>query len=236
MTMGKLLLAGVSLSIMSLNSLAAGKQGEVPEIEILRVHTPPVIDGKLDDSAWYGAVYYKSCFAGYFSDAYTDIAFWQPVTYAVYDDDNLYIGFKEYFPYGTTLCGKSSSEKDFYWNDDLAQVYVEPKLDLNALQFAVNADGVVTDKDIKGAAIKGEGFWTAEMAIPWRKLHVGSVKIGDQMGFNIIVYQSFKGSDGWLSWMPLLGAGMTPERFGYIRLGKVRYIPSTPKNISDDNF
>ncbi|MDO9542672.1 MAG: sugar-binding protein [Kiritimatiellia bacterium] len=222
-------------------AIAAGKQGEVPVVEILKINAPPVIDGKLDDFAWYGAVFGKSCFAGYFSDVYTQVALWQPITYAVYDDKNLYIGYCAYVPAGATLCVKSTSA-DFFWNDDLVQVFVEPKLDLTALFFAVNANGIATsgdgiaqDREVQAAAVRGNGYWTAEMAIPWKKLHVKSLKTGALMGFNVIVYQSFK-EEGWLSWMPLYGPGMTPERFGYIRLGNNKSIPALPKKISEDNF
>ncbi len=229
----------IMLGIFSLTHIAkveaAGKQGTAPEVTLIKVKKAPVIDGKLDDVAWYGAVYYKSIFPGYFAKSYKQIAKWQPIAYVVYDDENLYVGYSCPMPPGAKLTAKSTPEK-FSWRDDIVQIFLEPKLNLTYTQLAVNSRGISSMKGVKAAALTEDGMWQAEMAIPWKLLEAKKVSFGKTMGFNVIAYQSFKDGGGWLSWMPLFKGAHTPEKFGRIVLGKIKYIPFNPRTPNEDDF
>ncbi|MFA6103162.1 MAG: beta-galactosidase trimerization domain-containing protein [Victivallaceae bacterium] len=140
-------------------------KGIIPSVQT------PALDGRLSDPAWKNALttdkFYLTDGSGKAAPQRTEVKM-------MYDDKNIYFGFKcEEKNVGAMKC--DSTPEKTYWSDDRVEIHANPLgYAGQSAYFSINADGVYTTKmplgdqnlkpEIKTA--KGNGFWTAEIAIP----------------------------------------------------------------------
>ncbi len=154
-----------------------------PENRPVRITTPPVIDGVLDDAVWQQA------------DAITNFRQTQPVldaepsegniAYLLYDDDNLYIGFRAFDSDPSTIvANEMRRDADMEPNDHMVVMLDTFSDRRNAFGFSMNPAGALVDARIENnnnwnsqwngiwdgkAKIDAEG-WTVEMVIPFKTM------------------------------------------------------------------
>ncbi|HLX12523.1 MAG TPA: DUF5916 domain-containing protein, partial [Bacteroidota bacterium] len=109
----------------------------------IRTTTPPVIDGKLDDSIWTVAPRLTN-FKTFIPD-YGKLIDEQTVAMAAYDDENLYFGFRCYEPDPSKI-KTSISSRDNITSDDWVCVNLDPFNDHQGLFcFYTNPNGIQAD-------------------------------------------------------------------------------------------
>jgi hypothetical protein len=114
-----------------------------PALDVTRVSSAPVIDGKLDDPVWRSAV------------PITDFSQMEPMdgapateqteVWIAYDTRHLYLAFYAHYS-DPRLIRANRSDRDKIDRDDRMSVYLDPFLDQQrAFMFAVNGHGVQAD-------------------------------------------------------------------------------------------
>lgn len=149
-------------------------------LEVGRAKAAPVIDGKLDEAAWKGAVP-AGRFLTYTGDAFATRA---TILRALWNDERLFVSFELEEPDGAALIA-NARERDWTGiSDDCLLFYVDLVRDGRSRHFfGVNAGGVPADYRAPGgimdrtwsgpwevAVTRGGRGWTAEAAIPWKSL------------------------------------------------------------------
>lgn len=168
-------------------SFSQNRPGEVG-LSINRSQGPISIDGKLDEPTWLNAEKGRGFYQNFPTD--TDPAKDSTVFSLTYDDKFIYVGLICYDnlegdPITTTL------RRDFGWiRNDNVSVYIDPFNDkTNAFSFQVTPDNVQReglvlldgrvqdDWDNKwySEVYKGNGFWSVEMAIPFKSIRYNNV-------------------------------------------------------------
>ncbi len=158
---------------------------------IVRIATPPKLDGILDDAAWKKATEFplKNKLRGSSSSASPRNPAWVK---AAFDNKNLYLAGKFYFPKGTNL---NDDIKDFdtgLWAGEDVEFFVFPDIDNRQYyQLMVNPAGTRADiasiydqvddrirmffKDWNGKwnakAKKYDNSWTVEAVVPWKTMN-----------------------------------------------------------------
>lgn len=140
-------------------------KGAIPSVQT------PALDGRLGDPAWKNALTIDNF---YLTDGSGKAAPQRTEVKMMYDDKNIYFGFKcEEKNVNAMKCGSTTERVD--WNDDRVEIHANPLgYAGQSAWFSVNADGIYTTKmplddlnlkpQIKTA--RGNGCWTAEIAIP----------------------------------------------------------------------
>lgn len=142
----------------------------------------PAIDGILDDDCWKSAVPLTNF---YCSDNNAVPAKTQTIAYLSYDENNLYIAFKNEEEDIKLLKAGVTERDGSLWNDDCNEIFINVP-DGKTYQFIANAlgtkwDGTIYAKipgdpligDAKwngewtNAPAKGKDYWTTEMCIPF---------------------------------------------------------------------
>lgn len=90
----------VAVALASSPLSAQVENGEAKSVRVVRIETPPVLDGRLDDPAWAQAVAVDDLHEVY-PDEYESPSR-DTVVYVVYDDDALYVGARMYEEPGET--------------------------------------------------------------------------------------------------------------------------------------
>ena len=151
-------------------------------LRTIRVDTPPVIDGVLDDEAWKTA------------PVINDLHQVEPVEFAppsrrseffvVYDSDALYIGAHLYDD-PDKIIGNIMRQGDFIFDDDFIDIIIAPfDNDRSGYSFMLNVNNVRMDGIFEGPrninydwdgiwktkTHRTEDGWIAEMAIPFKSL------------------------------------------------------------------
>ena len=173
----------------------------VPEtrtIEAVRADEPPLIDGKLDDACWRRSKP-VSDFLTYRTDR---LATMQTVGYVCYDDSHLYIGVKCLMPKGAWPVGELRPHDTYLFSDDVVEIFLNPgRRHADYYQFVINAYGSTFDTlrqkggghdpswdvDWKGGAYIADGYWSAELAVPFYSLGI-TPDVGSTWGINLCRY------------------------------------------------
>jgi hypothetical protein len=153
-----------------------------PEIHAVRVGTPIILSGKLDDPQWLRAVPVELKFEA--SPGENTPARQRTVAMVLYDQENIYLGFRCFDSVPGSIRA-NLSDRDKIFNDD----YVIATIDTynnyqRGFEFGVNPFGIQGDllmmgsgnEDIsydmvwQSAAARNSEGWTAEMAIPFKSL------------------------------------------------------------------
>lgn len=177
----------IILSLLWVSSSVYLHAQERKEVSISRAFDPIQIDGKLDEVTWQKA----DVGSGYFQNFPTDTVMANAKTELrfTYDDRYLYVGAKMYNP-GPREYVTPSLRRDFRGggNDMIVVGFDTFGDNTNAFQFGMNPFGVRREGLISnggairgdlsldwenkwtGEAYQGEGYWSVEMAIPFKSI------------------------------------------------------------------
>jgi len=157
----------------------------VTEFAAVRALTAPAVDGVLDDPCWrkVGPVtefllHGTACPAQY-----------QTFGYVCYDESRLYIGIKCLVPEGVTLKGaERRHDSNAIFRDEIVEVMIDPgRSRRDYYQLVLSAHNATFDcsrakggkheddawdGDWEGRAHVGDGYWSAELAVPYHNLGV----------------------------------------------------------------
>lgn len=180
-------------------SAAEGQKVVAPgarTIDAVRVEAPPATDGILEDACWRKA----EPVTDFFLLGANEPAKYQSFGYVCYDDANLYVGMKCLMPKGRRPVGKVRPHDSNVFQDECVEIMLDPgRTRSNHYQIAVNAYGSVFDcmrlhearieekswnSDVKTATRHGDGYWSVEVAIPFRNLAI-SPEAGSAWGINL---------------------------------------------------
>ena len=190
----------VTLSAAGCAGMKAGEEAAITPgarvIELRRVETPPVVDGKLDDACWQktGAI---TGFLAYQTDR---PAREQSFGYVGYDDSHLYIGVKCLMRKGQKPVGHFCAHDTNIFRDDIVEIMIDPGYSKGEYyQLAINAYGATFDcsrgaggayeddswnGDWTGKSHIGDGYWSVEMAVPFHNLGI-KPGMGSTWGLNL---------------------------------------------------
>lgn len=172
-------LTSICCILFLLASVAVGAQTIKRQIQAVRVPTPPLIDGRLDDPCW------KSVPS---SSGFGDTQLGTPVKddttiWIGYDDRCLYVAFYCHDSRPQDIVARETQRGASLSNDDHVTLYINPfnsKRYEDETQLALNPINTQSGRFAGGHAIKQEwegawqsaarivaDGWTCEMAIPW---------------------------------------------------------------------
>jgi hypothetical protein len=153
----------VFLSILFLTFSAKGNPNtDRREIVAVRAHTPPHIDGTLDDAAWENAPVATGFYQ--FEPHNDRPASFETYVRVLYDDNALYIGARMVDPEpGKILTELGLRDANDGINADQFWIDINPFDDgVNGFRFKVSSSGVQTDINISAAAgSRGDINWDA---------------------------------------------------------------------------
>ncbi|MFA6567652.1 MAG: sugar-binding protein [Victivallales bacterium] len=193
----------------------------LPHIQCLKISSPVVIDGKLDEPFWAQA---KK--AGDFKTPGGATASVQTEVYTAYDQSYLYIAFRCHEPDMNKLKADIPSGRDRNaYNDDSVEVFLMPEPNSkDYYQFAANINDAQYDSkkadaswniDWKSAAQKGNGEWTIEIAFPFYELPVKNAKSPWRINFCRNRRADLKNPES-SSWSCTFGKFHNPAKFGWL--------------------
>ena len=151
-------------------------------LKINRASTPPQIDGKLNDACWKIAVPLNRF---YRTNYHATPALVQTIAYMCYDDNNIYIAFRNSEPEISKLKADVVKRDGSVWNDDCNEIFLAAP-NGKIRQFVVNSSNVQWDGELymrvpgdpyrsnskwngkwQSAVKKGEKEWITEIALPF---------------------------------------------------------------------
>lgn len=152
-------------------------------IEIVRVDTPPVIDGSLDEAIWQHATVIDDLHQvlPYEYAAPTE----RTVFYLAYDKDALYVGARAWYSHPEQITARTLKQGSPLMNEDRVGIILDPFNDKRSgYMFEVNPNGVRLDGLFmkptqfspdwdgiwRGEAQYTEDGYTVEYAIPFKTL------------------------------------------------------------------
>lgn len=191
-----------------------------------RITKPPVIDGKLDDSAWSKARELSGFVllnAGEKPAAETRVK-------VLTDGTSLYFGFKCAEPNMDQLVARQTERDSQVWTDDSVEVILDPTHDRKGLlHLVVNSAGARYDATVKvtqgataadpawngdweAAGSKGKKEWYVEIKLPFSSLGVSPDEV-PCMGVNF-ARERVAGARELSSWSPTADLFVNPARLG----------------------
>ncbi|MFM1548363.1 MAG: carbohydrate binding family 9 domain-containing protein [Lentisphaeria bacterium] len=189
----------VFLIVIGAVAAVAAVAADVPRvIQAVRTKAAPDIDGRLDDACWKEAQEITD-FQHYRTP---DLALLQTYGYVCYDDSHLYVGMKCLIPQGTKPAGGMLDHDDdaIFGAKDLVEIMLDPGRTQNEYyQLVINAYGATFDTsrsvggtgydeawdgDWKGKSTIGDGYWSAELAVPYHNLGI-TPEVGSTWGINL---------------------------------------------------
>jgi len=221
-----------SLLVVGLVALLAGAlavpalahdegMGLAPTVVAYKASSAPVIDGKLDDAAWLDAALAGAKVSGFVTHVGDAIATDQTIAYITWDDENLYVAFKNYRTDMNQLVANMTEPMSSVFLEDDNEVFIDPFHDhATFIQFAWNAiatkwSGIGDVESWQVATSKDDTAWYAEVAIPWTLVGVTPAE-GLTIGFNVTSHVIW--NDQWTTWSPTFGTFLNPRRFGHLQL------------------
>ena len=189
----------LTFCLWSFSGLLADTHEEIPEIpanreiKAVRIETPTIIDGKLDDICWQNSA--KTGELIQFEPQNGEPATQPTTIYVAYDANNLYVAFECFKNDMDNLAANLTRRDSFFFSDDHVEVLIDTFHDgRNCYAFALNPLGTQTDRrlinegsnrrtgqsmigtaiswdcDWQGQASEEADKWTAEFAIPFAEL------------------------------------------------------------------
>ena len=157
-----------------------------PEIKVVEAQDEIVLDGILDEVSWKKGVPAQNFFQQFPAD--TSGAQAPTEIYMVYNDEFLYVGIKCYAKGDKHVVNSLRRDFDFFGTDNISVLFDTYSDRTNAFLFGMNPYGVRREAIISnggrqfgdfltswdnrwyGEAKIHEGYWIAEMAIPFKTL------------------------------------------------------------------
>ncbi|MFH1905167.1 MAG: carbohydrate-binding family 9-like protein [bacterium] len=200
---------------------------------INKTKLPPKIDGKLDDTVWQ-----KSSFvSGFVLTQGKGTPANKTRFYLLYDSNNLYVGARceekalEAVMMQQTLFKKDKTARDAaLWEDDCIEIFLDPtNSQTNYYHYVVNSLGATYDakcslgvdmnskwnSNVIAVGHTGEGFWSVEVAIPFKDLGLSPPILPGQK-WRVNFCREEKPYKENSSWSPIIVAFHTPKEFGEI--------------------
>lgn len=199
---------------------ARAKEGKVeipPEkakpIVIPKIETPPTIDGKLDEEVWKKAAVFKDFYQT--GPGYNTAPSKPTEAYLLYDEKNLYIGFKCWDDKDKIRA--TVAKRDNVFGEDNVRVWLDTYDDhrrayvLGFNPFGIQQDGILTEGSNNGAdfsvdiVMESKGViedwgWSVEVKVPFKSLRYTAGK-GKNWGFNA-ARNIDRFNDEFDQWMP----------------------------------
>ena len=151
----------LSLCLSLVLSLGAFAEDKV--INCIKVTTPPVIDGKLDDAVWskcekitgfllnFDEEMRKGPLAGKAKELQGKPGSQQTEVWACYDDNQLYLAFKGVENNPTAMKALAQGPDDQIWNDDCVEFFIDTDNSKKTYYHVIiNSQGAVYDDYVKG--------------------------------------------------------------------------------------
>ena len=175
------------LALSTSDLLAQPPVEEQSPILVRRASEPIVIDGRLDEAAWYTGQHARNFWQIFPTDSVR--AAWDTEIYMTYDDNFLYVGAKCYTPSTNFVIPSLRRDYRAGGNDNLTFVFDTFRDRTNAIVFGMNPLGVTREALISnggsnpgrdfdefwdnkwhGASSIQEDHWSCELAIPFSSL------------------------------------------------------------------
>ncbi len=172
----------LSISVL----LAAQFSDETKSVDIKYVKTGPTVDGVLDDDLWSSVVPATDFWQYFPTDSL--LANGQSEVYLVADDNNLYVGIKCFGAGNDWIVNSLKRDYRAGGSDNITLVFDTFDDNTNGIFFGINPEGVIRegvvtnggngfrdfseswDNKWKGEAKKFDGYYTAELEIPFSTL------------------------------------------------------------------
>lgn len=199
---------------------------KVKKVKAVRIISPPIIDGKLNDPCWQEA---SKVTDFVLLNKPKELAKEQTKVYVAYDNDKLYIAFKCYESQMDKLKAVvRERDSNRLFKDDSAEIFLDTNHNrYDFYHFAANALGTQwdsradqggsvdtkswgTDWEIKTSI--ADEFWIAEFAIPFYGLSI-TPDVSSTWGINF-TRERRAGSAELSSWSPTFGGFYRPTYFG----------------------
>jgi len=226
----KLFLSAALVHLVVLSSHATAGNNARP-VHAVRISTPPVIDGFLDEDAWQAArpavdFMQREPEEGQLGSERTEVRI-------LYDEAALYIGWMLYDSEPDRIVARLT-RRDNEIESDRGSIYIDTFHDhQTAYEFTFNAAGVKVDVLQYDDATKEDPSWdvvwdletriladgwSAEIRIPFRVLRYKSADSAanpGEWGINFIRYISRKQESAWWAFTPKSESGFI-SRFGHL--------------------
>lgn len=183
-----------------------------PEINAVRTDHPLNLSGKLDDPAWVNAIPVELTYE--VQPGENIPAKQRTLAMILYDQDNIYIGFRCYDSVPGSIRA-NLSDRDKIFSDDYVIAVIDTYNNYQrGFEFAVNPFGIQGDLLKMGignedpsydmvwqsAAARNNEGWTAEMAIPFKSLSFSSAK---SQKWTVVLGRNFPRDNRYIfSWTP----------------------------------
>jgi hypothetical protein len=184
-----------------------------PEFRAVKIEGSPSLTGKLDDPAWLKAIPVELIYE--VQPGENTRARQRTVAMALYDNENLYVGFRCYDSLPNSIRA-NLSDRDKLFSDDYVIVVIDPYNNYQrGFEFAVNPFGIQGDLLAMGGGSEDPSYdmvwqsaasidslgWTAELAIPFRTLLFSP---GDIQTWTINLFRNLPRNNRYiLAWTPL---------------------------------
>ena len=197
----------------------------LPTLDIPRTSKPVTIDGRLNEDAWRSAAVVNLSYMPQGEAAPVDTT-----AYLIYDDVNLYIGFKCAEPDIAKIKATVTKRDGPTFYDDSVEVFVDPTdkredyYHLSTNTLGTRFDQKVFDASWDGnwttASSVGSDSWTTEVAIPFAALGVATPTPGTQWALNLTRNRAASGVLQFITWAVPYGSFHSPDRFGKVVFGR----------------
>ena len=195
--------------------------------EAKRLPEAPVLDGRLDETAWSGIdglllPYVANYFSAIASDLPTRV-------YVGYTDEALYLGFYGYDERPDSIVSEMTARDDQVWHEDSVEFFIDGDLDRRSyVHFIINARGTIYDEKLSSgrwtpgpswnancavATYIGDDFWSLEFRLPFGQEGVPQPRPGDFWGANF--NRDFRGRSA-NQWVFTYGSFHQPDEFGLL--------------------
>jgi hypothetical protein len=199
---------------------------------VRRASGPIRVDGRLDDTAWKGAIKV----AGFTISGSQELAAEQTVMKLLYDDSNLYLGVKCAESRMDSVVATVNVHDGSVWHDDCVEFFIDANHDhMTYWQFIVNAAGVRYDaykfdrtwtKPWQAVTSRTDSAWYVEVAVPFASLGVDVPGLWDVWGFNLDRERRAGGKTQLYNWADVRGVFHSPALFGQLIFAGEEWPPS----------
>ena len=181
------ILTGLLLTTSILCAQSPPTSSQVKSLLLKPTNEEIVLDGVLDEGAWYEGVHADNFWQYFPTDSL--LAESQTEIYMTYDETNLYVGVKCYSISDEYITPSLRRDYSFFGNDNVSIIFDTYNDQTNAFFFGMNPFGVRRealiseggrggrgsflsswDNKWRGESQIHEGYWVAEFAIPFKTL------------------------------------------------------------------